>query len=72
MECLKSGFHENKNMSEGLNFWCKVCMKEYYYNKKNKIPYKSRIYYLGHKERKMNFRKKNRDKINEHRKQYKK
>ena len=34
---LKSNFHENQNRKHGVNSMCKVCMKDYYLKKNDKI-----------------------------------
>ena len=35
-DCLKSNFHENKNMSVGLYNQCKSCRKRYYIKNRDK------------------------------------
>ena len=37
MECLKSNFHKNEKMSDGLNNQCRSCGKRYYNKNQEQI-----------------------------------
>ena len=64
---LKTNFHKNKNMKDGLQPYCISCVKQKQYYNEN--PDKKRKYYLDNQDRLLNkqkfFKKENRDQIKE-------
>ena len=69
---LKSNFHKNKNMKDGLQPYCISCVKQKQYYNEN--AYKKRKYYLDNQDGLVNqqkfHNKKNRDQIKEYQKKY--
>ena len=59
MICLKSNFHKNKNMSDGLHPRCMFCSKKYYNENRDRLVSNQRLY-----------DQQNRDKINTRVKDY--
>ena len=61
---LKSNFHKNKNMRDGFQPYCKLCIKKYY----NENLVKIKKYYLDNRDRLVSnqrlYDQQNRDKIN--------
>ena len=70
MECLKSNFHKNKKMSDGLRSYCIPCRKEY--GKKYYIENFDKIkkYILENQDRIKRYYSENRNKINAREKIY--
>ena len=58
-KCLKSNFHQNKNMSDGLHPLCISCSKNYYNENRDRLLSNQRLY-----------DQQNRDKINTQVKDY--
>ena len=71
---LKSNFHKNKNMKEGLQPHCISCVKQKQKQYYNKNPDKKRKYYSFNRDRLLNkqklYDKENRDQIKEYQKKY--
>jgi hypothetical protein len=71
IEKEESEFHKNKNTKDGLNFWCKLCVKDYNMNNIDKIKDRKKNHYNDNKERilecKKNYDIKNKDKNLEYR-----
>ena len=71
---LKSNFHKNKNMKDGLQPSCVPCVKQIQKQYYNENPDKRRKYYLENRDRLLNkqkfYIKDNRDQIKEYQKKY--
>ena len=71
---LKSNFHKNKNMNDGLQVHCILCVKQKQKQYSNENPDKKRKYDLDNRDRLLNkqkfYTKETRDQIKEYQKKY--
>ena len=71
---MKSNFHKNKNMKDGLQPHCISCVKQIQKQYHNENPDKIRKYYLENRDRLLKKQKfyieDNRDQIKEYQKKY--
>ena len=59
---LKSNFHENKNMKDGLQSQCKLCTRKYYIDNHNRIINKQYFYEKQNRDRKKEYFQQNKNK----------
>ena len=67
---LKSNFHKNKNMSDGLQPHCKSCIKKYYLENRDRLLNKHKCYNKENRDQIKEYKLKNHDKIKNYQKQY--
>ena len=60
---LKSNFHKNKKLSDGLYEQCKVCRKEYYMNNSIELVQKQNEKYLENRDQTKEYQLKNHGRI---------
>ncbi len=65
-------FNKNKTKPDGYSYECKICIKEYYLNKKEKIKEYRKEYYLKNKKYFKEYVECNKEKIKKYQNEYKK
>ena len=70
LELCLSNFSKYKRAKDGLRPTCRICVKQYRKNNKNKLSQYDKEYYQKNKDRIIKYREVNKDKIAEYKKEY--